>query len=187
MKVNAGNLKKANFIMHKGSVYQVVKTEFYSPGKGSALMRTKLKSVSTGKNVEYTFKSNEMIDTLDVEAKEVQFLYSDNESLYFMDPQTFEQYYLSKDIAGSIANFLKEGVNCYIYLHDGKVLNIRPPQSVRLKVVEAEEAIKGDRVGGAKRPVKVETGVSVMAPLFIKKGDVIVVNPETGEYVERAK
>ena len=187
MKVNAGNLKKGSFIMHQGNICQVAKTEFYSPGKGSALMRTKLKNISTKKNVDYTFKSNEIIELLDVETKEVQYLYADNENLYFMDPQSFVQYQLSRNIGGGIASFMKEGMNCYIYLRDDKVLNIRPPQSVKLKVIKAEDAIKGDRVGGAKKPVTVETGVEVMTPLFIKKGDFIIINPETGEYVERAK
>ncbi len=186
MKLNAGNLKKGNFINYKGEIYQVVKSEFYSPGKGSALMRTKLKGISSGKTIDYTFKSNEIIETLDVEVRETQYLYADKDNLYFMDTKNFTQYQLSKKIAGDVYLFLKEGMSCYIYIYNNEVLNLRSPQSVRLKVIEAPEAIKGDRVGGAKKAVILETGVKIMAPLFIKKGDVVVVNPETGEYVERS-
>jgi len=185
MKTNAGNLKKGQFISHNGEIWQVQKAEFYSPGKGSALMKTVLKNISSDKTLSYTFKSNEDVETLDVDVVELQYLYKDSDSLYFMNERSFEQYQLNSALAGNIVDYLKEGDKLYVLLHEGKPLSLRPPQNVKLKVVKAEAAVKGDTVSGAKKIVTVETGAKVAAPLFIKVGDTIVVNPETGEYVER--
>ena len=187
MKTHAGNLKKGEFILYQGTIWQVQKADFYSPGKGSALMKAKIKNLLSGKNIDYTLKSNESVDTLPVEIIEMQYLYKDNENIYLMDERTYNQYSLTRNIVGETANFLKEGTKHYVYMYEDKPLTIRPPMSVRLKVLETEDAVKGDTVSGAKKQAKVETGVTVMVPLFIKVGDTITVNPETGEYGERVK
>ncbi len=187
MKINAGNLKKGEFVYHQGEVTQVQKADFYSPGKGSALMKARLKNVLTGKNVDYTYKSNEQIESVDVESREMQYLYKDTENVHFMDERTYNQYYLPLAVVGQTANFLKEGEKYYIFVLNDKPITIRPPMSVRLKVVETEDSAKGDTVTGAKKRAKVETGVTVMVPLFVKVGETITVNPETGEYGERVK
>ncbi len=186
MKINAGNLKKGDFILHEGEVWQVQKSEFYSPGKGSALMKTKIKNLISGKNIDFTFKSNEEIELIEVESIEMQYLYKDESSLYFMDERNFNQYAISLNVVGKIANFLKEGCKVFVYLYDERPLNIRPPMNVKLKVIETEEAVKGDTVTGAKKAAKVETGAIVMVPIFIRVNDVIIINPETGEYTGRA-
>ena len=103
----------------------------------------------------------------------------------FMNNQTYEQYELKAEVIGDFAKYLKEGQSIYILLHDGQALSIRPPHTVKLKVIEAHDAVKGDTASGAKKIVKLETGVTISVPLFIKKGDIISVNPETGEYLER--
>lgn len=187
MKINAGNLKKGEFVFYQNQIWQVQKAEFYSPGKGSALMKAKIKNVLSGKNIDYTYKSNEQVETVDVESVEMQYLYKDNEYLYFMNERTYNQYTVPLEVVGKIAQFLKEGEKYFVYLYNDKPLTIRPPMSVRLKVVETEDAAKGDTVTGAKKAATVETGVVVMVPLFVKKGDVVTVNPETGEYGERVK
>ncbi|NMB84555.1 elongation factor P [Candidatus Roizmanbacteria bacterium] len=187
MRTNAGNLKKGEFVKYQNEIWQIQKADFYSPGKGSALMKTKIKNILSGKNIDYTFKSNEQVETLDVESIEMQFLYKDAENLYFMDERTYNQYPVPLQIVGEVASFIKEGDKIYVYLSNEKALNIRPPMSVRLKVVETEEAVKGDTVSGAKKPAKLETGVTIMVPLFVKAGEVILVNPETGTYSERVK
>lgn len=185
MRTNAGNLKKGEFILYNGEITAVLKTEFYSPGKGSALMRTNLKNIKSGKSFSYTFKSQEEVETVDIEAVELQYLYKDHEFLYFMNERTYEQFQLSVDLAGNITDFIKESDKLFVLMHDGQPISVRPPQSVRLKVIETEDAVKGDTVTGATKPAKVETGVTVLVPLFIKVGDIIIVNPETGEYTQR--
>lgn len=187
MKINAGNLKKGDFVFHQGEIWQVAKAEFYSPGKGSALMKARIKNITSGKNIEYTYKSNESVETVDVESIEMQYLYKDHENVYFMNERSYNQYHIPLVVVGEVVKFLKEGEKCFVYLHEDKPLCIRPPMSVKLKVIEAEDSAKGDTVMGGKKAVKVETGVTVLVPLFIKKGETIIVNPETGEYTERVK
>ncbi|MCA9372129.1 elongation factor P [Candidatus Woesebacteria bacterium] len=183
---SAGNLKKGEFIRYQGDIWQVQKTEFYSPGKGSALMRTKIRNIKTGKNIDYTFKSQESVETVEVSSNEMQYLYKDNENAYFMDNQTFQQYEVPLSVIGDMVHFFKEGEVMYVYLYEEKALNIRPPSVVRLKIQETEEAVKGDTVSGARKVAVLETGAKVQVPLFVKTGDMITVNPETGEYGERA-
>ena len=182
---NAGNLKKGDFIRYQSEIWQVQKADFYSPGKGSALMKSKIKNLMSGKNIDYTFKSQENVETLDVESIEMQYLYKDNENLYFMNQRTYNQYQIPRAIVGDVVNFMKEGTKHFVYLHDDKPLNVRPPLSVKLKVVEVDAGVRGDTVTGAKKPAKLETGVTVQVPLFVKLGDVVSVNPETGQYTGR--
>ncbi len=182
MKNNAGNLKKGEFISYQNQIWQIQKAEFYSPGKGSALMKTKVKNVVNNKVIDVTFKSNEEVEIIPIETRELMFLYKDNETLYFMDEKSYEQYSLSKKTVGEIADFLKENSKIYGLIFNDKLLNIRPPMSVVLKIVKTEEAVKGDTVSGAKKEAILETGAKVMVPLFIKTGDKISVNPEIGEY-----
>ena len=115
----------------------------------------------------------------------MQYLYKDNENLYFMDERNYNQFSIPISVVGDVSRFFKEGEKMYVYLHDDKPLSVRPPLSVKLKVVDSENAVKGDTVTGAKKPVRVETGVTVMVPLFVKVGETITVNPETGEYTGR--
>jgi elongation factor P len=186
MSVQAGNLKKGEFINYQGDIWHVQKTEFYSPGKGSALMRTKIKNVSSGKTIDYTFKSNEMVETVEVTSVEMQYLYKDAENAIFMDQQNFNQYEVPLEMVGDIVKFFKEGETMYVYVHDEKPLSVRPPASVTLQVTHAEDAAKGDTVGNAKKEAELETGAKVMVPLFIKVGEKITLNPETGEYAGRS-
>ncbi len=186
MSVQAGNLKKGEFIIYQNDIWQVQKTEFYSPGKGAALMRSKLKNVTSGKTIDYAFKSNESVETVEVTSIEMQYLYKDTENAFFMDQQTYNQYEVPLVMVGDIIHYFKEGETMYIYVHNDKPISVRPPVSVTLKVVESEDAARGDTVGGAKKEAILETGAKVMVPLFIKQNELITVNPETGEYTGRA-
>ena len=185
MRINAGNLKKGEFVFFQGAICQVQKADFYSPGKGSALMKARLKNLVSAKNVEYAYKSNEQVEVLGVTSVEMQYLYKDNENLYFMDERTFNQSSLPISVVGEITKFFKEGKKMFVYMYNDKLLSIRSPSSVKLKIVEAEDAAKGDTVSGAKKSVRVETGAIVMVPIFIKVGETISINPETGEYTGR--
>ncbi|MBI2051440.1 elongation factor P [Candidatus Roizmanbacteria bacterium] len=187
MKVNAGNLKKGDYIAYQNEIWQVQKTEFSFQGRGMAMIRTKLKNAVSGKNADITFKTAVMLEKAFVEAKEMQYLYSDSKDLYFMDEKSFDQVAFPTSLVGRLSRFLKEGERYYVLVCNDQPLNMKPPLSVRLRVVDTEDAVKGDTVSGAKKQAIIETGTAVMVPLFIKKGDLIVINPKTGEYVERAK
>jgi len=185
LTINAGNLKKGDFILYQDQVCQVQKAEFYSPGKGSALMRSKIKNLVNGKGVDYTFKSQDSVEVVEVASIEMQYLYKDADGLYFMDQNTYNQYTIPLDIVGDLVDYLKEGERCYVYLYNEKALSIRPPASATLKIIETEDAAKGDTVSGAKKHATLETGKVVLVPIFIKQGEIITVNPETGEYTGR--
>lgn len=186
MSINAGNIQKGQYILHNNEVWQVQQTSFYSPGKGAALMKTKLRNIKTGKVLSYTYKSNESVETTDIETKELQYLYKDANYLYFMDEHNYEQVQLSISVVGNLVNYLKEGDKLGVLIYEDEPINIRPPKSVKLKVIEAEEAVKGNTITNPKKIVKLETGVTAIVPLFIKVGDLISLNPDTGEYLSRA-
>ncbi len=184
-KVLAGNLKKGEFVVYQDGIWQVQKAEFYSPGKGSALMKAKIKNVQSGKNVDFTYKSSEMVETIEVSSIEMQYLYKDMEYAYFMNEQNYNQYQVPLAVVGDIIEFFKEGEKMYVYVQNETPLSVRPPLSVKLKIVEAEDAAKGDTVGGAKKNATLETGAVIQVPIFIKTGETITVNPETREYTGR--
>ena len=150
-------------------------------------MKARIKNIVSAKNVDCTYKSNEDVEVLEVESIEMQYLYKDGENLFFMDERTYNQYSLPLSIVGEVAKFFKEGNKYYIYLYDEKPLNVKPPLSVKFKIKETEDAAKGDTVTNARKPATLENGVMVMVPLFVRTGDLITVNPETGQYVERVK
>lgn len=184
-KITTSNFQKGIFIEFRGQPCQIVRFQHVNPGKGSAFVRTKLKNLKTGKVCEFTYKSGEAVEELLIEVHEMQYLYRDNDNFFFMDKLTFEQVSLKKEIIDSFASYIKEGESYQIFTHDKKALGIRPPKKVKLLVTEAEEAVKGNTAMGAKKTVELETGIKTNVPLFIKKGDLIALNPETGEYLER--
>ena len=168
-------------------LFVVIEKQFVSPGKGSAFYRIKAKSLSTGKTVEQTFKSGESIETAHVQNQNMQYLYKEGEQYALMNTDTYEQILANADIVGDDAQFLKEGLNVVAKIYEDKVVAIELPKKITYEVTEAEHAVKGDTASGnVTKTVKLENGLEVQAPLFIKQGEKIIVNTETGQYVERA-
>jgi len=183
--IKSSNIKKGSYILFKNEPHEVTKTEFYAPGKGSAITRMKLKSVRTGNTVEFTYKSNESIEELDVMAKEMQFLFIDTDDVVFMDPRSYEQVSVSKNLMEGKIGYLIPELTMYLVFYEDNVIGVRFPQKVKLKVVEASDAVAGNTVNAAKKPVSLETGITVFAPLFVKTGDTLIIETENGEYVSR--
>lgn len=184
--IKANQLKNGMFILYKGQPCSVVKCEFYFPGKGSAFARTKLKNVKTGNASEYTFKSNDMVEVVEVETTELQYLYQDGGTYYFMNPRTFDQFEIPQSIFEGKEKYLLPQMKMFFNYYEGEAIGVRFPLKVTVKVTEAHEATAGNTVNAPKKPVKIETGGEVMAPLFVKAGEMIIVDTETGEYVSRA-
>ena len=166
---------------------KVVEFLHVKPGKGPAFVRTKLKDIATGKVIDETFNSGVKLEFLKIEAKEMQYLYSDTDSHFFMDNQTFEQVSVLDNIIGKNVNFLKDGMNVDLLFDGSEILDIRLPAHVNLKVVETEPGIKGNTATGATKPAKVETEYLVQVPLFVVEGDILKIDTRTGEYIERLK
>ena len=184
-KISTSDFQKGTFIEFRGEPFQITEFQFYNPGKGSAVVRTKLKNVKSGRVLDFTFKSGETVEEIPVETREMQYLYSQGDEFVFMNQTTFEQINLAKEVLGNLSNFLKEGDILQILLHEGQAISVRVPKKVRLTVTEADEGAKGNTVGSAKKNVTVETNATVLVPLFIKEGDTIAIDPESGEYLER--
>jgi len=171
--------------MFRDTPHIVVEKTFVSPGKGSAFYRTKLKNIKSGSVLEFTFKSGEKLEEASVEVQELQYLYQEGDLLSFMNPGTYEQFSLPKDMAGGLLPLMKEGEGYQVYVFDQKAIAIRPPLKVFLKVTHSEAGAKGNTVTGATKEVELETGHKVLVPLFIKEGDTVSVNVDSGQYVER--
>lgn len=185
MKALASSIKKNFFIEHAGDIYQVVKLDHSHVGRGSANLKFKIKSVANGNTLEITTKPDTALEQVSVQSKKMQYLYKDSHFLTFMDPESYEQVQVPATTAEDFINFLKEGEEMFVILHDETPLAVRPPQKVSLIVTESHDAAKGNTATNAKKPVIVETGAEVMVPIFIKKGEHIFINPENGEYLER--
>lgn len=186
MAVNGGNIKKGMYILFKDEPHLVTMTEFVSPGKGSAFMRTKLKNAKTGNVIEFTFKSVEMVEEADVITMELQYLYQDGNDFVFMHPMTYEQTTVPGKVVGDYANYLLPEQSVYVMFFDENPIGLRFPLQVKLKVEYAEDAVAGNRVNAPKKKVRLETGYEVDAPLFIKTGDVLVIDTGTGTYISRS-
>ncbi len=183
--ISTSDFSKGTCVLFKGEMCVITGLEFVNPGKGSAFVRAKLKNIKTGKVVEFTFKSGEKVEEVPLNTIELSYLYNDGTTFFFMDPQSYEQYELARDMVGNIGKFLKEGDIIQILVSDNVPVAVKPPKKVYLKVTEAAEGSRGDTVGNALKPVVVETGATVNVPLFIKEGDKIAVDPETEAYRER--
>ncbi|MFZ5376864.1 MAG: elongation factor P [Patescibacteria group bacterium] len=186
MFIKAGNIKKGTYVLHKGVPHYVTKTQFVSPGKGSAFARTRLRDVSTGSTVEFVFKSHDSIEEIDVESRELQFLYNDGTNVVFMDPRSFDQVEVPVAMIEDRVGYLVPELKVYVIFYQDKPIGVTIPLKVKMKVTEAEDAVAGDRQTAGRKPVTMETGLVVQAPLFIKKGETLIVDTETGDYVSRA-
>ena len=183
MKVAASTLKKSDFIELNGNIFVVQKFEHNFHGRGSANIRVKVKNIASGSTTEYTYKPDNLVEQIAVESVQMQFLYAGPDTLTFMNEKTYEQIDIETNLVGDFVPYLKEGQLMYILFYNGKALAVRPPQTVRLKVVEAEDAVKGDTATNAKKLVELETGAKVYVPLFIKKGEHNTIHPQKQHHI----
>ncbi len=181
------SLKKGGAINWKHGVWTANDITFVNPGKGSAFYKVKLRNVETGQVVENTFKSGETLDEASVEHKNAQFLYDDGSEYHFMESDNFEQVGLSADALGSATDFLKDGIDVKLIMVNGKATGVNLPPKMVFEVTDAPPGVKGDSATGKTMPAIIETGATVQVPLFVKNGDKIRVNTDTGEYVERVQ
>lgn len=181
------DLKKGALIQLDGKPYRVIEYSQKVMGRGGSIVNVRLKNVIDGAVIPKTFKGNERVEAAHVENRPVQYLYSDGSGFNFMDGTTFEQFTVPTDMAEDAAPYLKEGSEVNLQFFDGKIINIELPNSVFLAVTYAENVVKGDTTSSLLKDAKLETGLVVKVPAFIKVGDTIKVDTRTGEYLERAK
>lgn len=166
-------------------LFQVLEYQHVKPGKGKAFVRMKLRNLNTGAVVDRTFRAGENVQQAVIDRREHQFLYHDDLGYHFMDLETYAQFALSEEQVGEAAPYLIDGLVAILPMYQGLPIAVELPASVEMEVVEAEPAVKGDRVSGATKPVTVSTGLVVQVPLFVTVGDRIKVDTRTGSYLTR--
>jgi elongation factor P len=184
--IDVNDLRKGVTFELDGQLWRVLEYAHHKPGRGNATIKIKARNLRTGSSLEKTFISGSQVQDARLDFHNVSYLYTDGDYYHFMDNETFEQPAIGKDILGDSANFLKEGMECKLTFYNGEALDVELPLSVDLKVIYAEVAVRGDTATGVTKKVKVESGVYVQCPNFIKEGDTIRVDTRTGEYVTRA-
>lgn len=183
---STSDFKKGLAIMYQGEPYRIVECEHHKPGKGAAIVRTKLENLVTGIRADPTFRSGDKVDRPDLEERNGQFLYESEGSYHFMDPASFEQFEVGPSVIGDQKNFMMENMEVQLLFYKGRVISIDLPNHVVLLITECDPAARGDTVSGATKPAKVSTGYVCQVPLFVNEGDKIRIDTRTGEYIERA-
>lgn len=181
------DLKKGTVCQLDGKPYRVIEYGQKVMGRGGSIVNVKLKNLVDGSVIPKTFKGQDKIEPAEVSNKSVQYLYSDGDIYYFMNPESFEQFELNTETVDSAANYLKEGEMLNLQFFETTIINVELPKNIFLEVTYAEDVVKGDTSGPVLKDATVETGLTVKVPAFIKVGDVISVDTSTGEYRERKK
>lgn len=181
------DLKKNTLITLNGQPYKVVEYAQKVMGRGGSIVNVKVKNLITGALLPKTFKGQEKIEPAEVVTRKVQYLYTDGEKYYFMNPENFEQYELAREMVGEAKDFMRDGDEMEIQFYNESPINLVLPKNLWLKVTYTENAVKGDTSTSVMKDATVETGVTIKVPAFIKEGDVISVDTDTYEYRERRK
>jgi len=183
--INATQVRKGMIIKVDGELYKVLETTHITPGKGQALMQTKLRRLSDQTLHDQRFRSKDRVEQAYVEQIEMQFLYQEDDAYVFMNLENYEQIKLSEDILGDTINYLVTDVTFSIEMSEGKPVGVNPPLTVNLKVVKTEPYLKGATQVASNKPATLETGIAITVPQFIKEGDVVRIDTRDDTYLER--
>ena len=185
MSISTNDLKNGMALNLPEGLMTVVEFQHVKPGKGSAFVRTRIKNLITGRTIEKTFKSGDVVGKPDIDEREMQYLYREGDHYNFMDNKTFEQTFVTQEQMGEAAHFIKENTTTHILFFNGKAIGVTLPNAMDLKVVKCDPGVRGDTVSGATKPATLETGYVVNVPLFINEGDTLRIDTRTGEYLTR--
>lgn len=184
--VNANDLKKGQAIRHKGDICIVLETQHRTPGNLRAFVQASLRSVNTGRSSDERLGSTDKIELVDIRNEKWDFSYKDQTGWNFMNPDNYENMTLTDDLIGSAKDYLTENLSVDLVFIEGRVASLELPPTVVLNVTESAEGVKGDSASNVMKPAKLETGLEVQVPLFIKEGEQIKVDTRTGKYLSRA-
>lgn len=185
--VGINDFKNGMKVLIDGDPWSITDVDMVKPGKGQAFTRVKVKNLKTGRVVEKTYKSTDKLETADVMEQDFQYLYTDGEFYYFMDPDTYEQVEASVEAVGDNAKWLVEEDICTVTLWNDTPIVVEPPNFVQMKITETDPGLRGDTSGGGGKPATLESGAVVRVPLFVQEGELIKVDTRTGEYSSRVK
>ncbi|HTK36227.1 MAG TPA: elongation factor P [Caulobacteraceae bacterium] len=186
-KISCNAIKPGVVITHDGGLWACVKAVHVKPGKGGAFAQVELKNLIDGRKLNERFRSSDTVEEVELERRDFQFLYEQDEALVFMNQETYEQIELQKDWVGDDqARFLQDGMVVKVELHDERPIGIRLPENVVLEVAETEPTMKGQTAASSYKPATASNGMRIMIPPFMGTGERILVSTETGEYLRRA-
>jgi len=168
-----------------GKPFEIIDFQHFKPGKGGAMVRTKLRQMLTGQVLDKTFRSGEKVKKPDMAVVGMQFIYKDGPDFVFMDLESYEQMTVPSDNVGKAGGFIKEGDTVKVLLYNSELIGVDLPANVNLTVAQTDPGVQGDRVSNATKPATMETGIQVNVPLFINEGDLIKVDTRSGEYLGR--
>lgn len=185
MAISTADFRNGMCIEYNNKLCTIVEFQHVKPGKGGAFVRTKLRDIKTGRVVDYTFNAGTKFDSVRLETKKMQFLYSDGTDFNFMDMSSFEQLSILAETVGSAANWLKENDEATLMYAGDELISIEPPMFVELEVTETEPGFKGDTATNTTKPATLETGVTIQVPTFVEIGDVLQIDSRDGRFVKR--
>ncbi len=184
---STSDIRKGAVIHHQNDLFVVVEFQHVNPGKGAAFTRTRMKALGTGKVIEITYKTSESLEIVSVQFQTMQYLYKSGNNYAFMNMQNYEQIEMDEELIGDEAKYLKESLEVIIGLYEERPVSIQLPKKIQYKVTEAPPAVKGDSASGnVTKEIVLDNGLTIQAPIFIKEGEEILVNTETGLYSARA-
>jgi len=186
-KIDTADFKNGVSLILDGEIYTIVWFQHHKPGKGGAVMRTKLKSLRTGGVIDRTFNAGEKFEQAILERHPMQYLYQQDDEYFLMDPNSFDQVSVRAVTFGDTIKYLKDGMEVNVIEHNGKILGAEVPSFVELEVANTDPGVKGDTASGGSKPATLETGAVINVPFFVNVGDKVKVDTRTDTYLERVK
>ncbi len=185
--ITTNDFRPGTCFKYDNQLWKISEFQHVKPGKGPAFVRVKQQNIKTGAIVERTYRAGEKIEDIRVENREMNYLYHDGTNYIFMDNESFEQYGINEILIGDKSGYLLENTKATVTIHDGEVLDVVPPNFIKVTVTKTDPGVKGDTAQGGTKPATIESGATIMVPLFINEGEKIKVDTRDGRYVERVK
>lgn len=185
--ISTNDMRPGQTLDLDGELFTIITYQHHKPGKGGAMVRTKLKSIKNGAVLDRTFRADEKVNIARLDKREMQYLYSDETGFIFMDNENYEQITIERDFVGDLAGFMKEEQVVVVQLYQGTPTGIDLPATVDLVVTQTDPGLQGDRSSAGNKPATLETGAVIQVPLFLQQGEMIRVDTRTGNYVTRVR
>ena len=185
MKINASEIRVGMLLEHKDDLWQVLKTQHVKPGKGGAFAQIEMKSVNKNTKLNERFRSSETVEKASLDEINLNYSYQDEDNFFFIDPKSFEQFQVKKDMVGEKGKLLSENLEVTISFHNDKPITINLPNQIKCKISTTDVALKGQTVSSSYKPAVLENGLSIQVPPFIGTGDEIIVDTRNLEYVKK--
>ena len=185
MKINAGEIKVGMLLEYKNDLWQVLKTQHVKPGKGGAFAQVEMKSLNKSTKLNERFRSNESVEKASLEDVTYNYLYSDEEKLFFIEPKSFEQIELAKNLVGEKSKLLVENLEVTISFYNDKPVSLELPKNITCIIETTDAALKGQTISSSYKPAKLNNGLNIQVPPFIESGDEIIIDTRNLEYVKK--